>query len=41
MEGSKMDACKKIYFRTPAQNAGAIAGILAAAAAMLATIAIC
>lgn len=32
-----MDACRKIYFVTPLQNAAALAGILAMGAAMLAT----
>jgi hypothetical protein len=29
MEGKQMDACKKIYFHTPAQTAGQIAAIVA------------
>jgi hypothetical protein len=36
-----MDACKKIYFITPAQNAAGLAGIMATAAALLALAAIC
>ena len=36
-----MDACRKIHFTTPAQVAGSIAGILATAAAMLATMILC
>lgn len=36
-----MDACKKIQFYTPAQTAGAVAGILATGAALLALIVIC
>ena len=36
-----MDACQKIYFTTPAQAAGYIAGILGMAAGMLALIIIC
>jgi hypothetical protein len=33
-----MDACKHIYFYTPAQIAGQIAGIITAAAATLAAL---
>jgi hypothetical protein len=36
-----MDACKKIYFVTPAQNAAGLALILAMGAALLALIVIC
>lgn len=36
-----MDACKKIWFYTPTQIAGQIAGIIAMAAALLAMIIIC
>ncbi len=36
-----MDACKKIWFYTPAQNAAMLAGILTMEAALLALIVIC
>lgn len=36
-----MDACRKIYFVTPLQNAAMLAGILAMGAAMLAMLALC
>ena len=36
-----MDACKKIQFYTPAQTAGAVAGILAMGAALLALVILC
>ena len=34
-----MDACKKIYFRTPAQTAGQIAAIIAMFAGIVAALA--
>lgn len=36
-----MDACKKIWFYTPAQYAGMIAGLIATAAGLLALFAMC
>jgi hypothetical protein len=36
-----MDACRKIYFYTPAQTLAQFAGILAMGAALLALAAIC
>lgn len=36
-----MDACKHIYFQTPAQTAAQIAGILAMFAGMILLIAVC
>jgi hypothetical protein len=36
-----MDACRKIYFVTPARAAADLAAILAMGAAMLALLAIC
>lgn len=36
-----MDACKKIYFVTPAQNAAGLAWIMTMGAALLALAAIC
>ncbi len=36
-----MDACKKIWFYTPAQNAVMLAGIMTTGAALLALIVIC
>jgi hypothetical protein len=40
-EVNKMDACRKIYFITPLETAACFAGILAAAAAMLALVIVC
>lgn len=36
-----MDACKKIWFYTPAQYAGMIAGLIATGAALLALVIVC
>ena len=36
-----MDHCKKIWFYTPAQEAGAVAGIVAIVAALLALVIVC
>lgn len=36
-----MDACKKIWFYTPAQYAAMIAGLIATGAALLALFAMC
>ena len=36
-----MDACRKIWFYTPGQLAGQLAGILAMGAAMLAMLVMC